>query len=96
MQDTIDRFVEELNKKFPPKHDWSETFVVGDGTRYHKVWRFSSQRDRITSIYAFVDKKTGDLYKPASWRIPAKQARGNINDASGLDACGEYSVRYLR
>lgn len=30
-----------------------------------------------TSVWAFVDKITLDVYKPASWAAPAKHARGN-------------------
>ena len=41
-------------------------------------WRIL--RDR--SAFAFVDKKTGDVLKPASWSAPAKHARGNIFDES--------------
>ena len=30
------------------------------------------------SVHAFVDRENGDLYKPASWRAPAKIARYNL------------------
>jgi len=50
-----------------------------------------------TSVYAFLDKTNGNVLKPASWKSPAKHARGNIFKAdSGLNCCGPYSVAYLR
>ena len=30
---------------------------------------------REGSVHAFVDKETGQVYKPASWRAPAKHVR---------------------
>ena len=46
-------------------------FVIESGRKYHKVVMVSNQR----SVHAFVDKKTGELYKAASWRGPAKDVR---------------------
>lgn len=41
--------------------------------------------------------KKGDVLKPASWKTPAKHARGNIFDAhNGLAACNSYGPAYLR
>jgi len=52
-------------------------------------------RDR--SAWAFVDKTTGDILKPASWAAPAKHARGNIFDqAGGMAHIGPYGPNYLR
>ena len=35
----------------------------------------NGQRD---SIHAFIDKKTGDVFKPASFKAPAKGVRYNM------------------
>ena len=55
---------------------------------------------RITcdrSVHAFVDKTNGDVLKPASWKAPAKHARGNIFDAkNGLGSMGPFGPAYLR
>jgi hypothetical protein len=90
----IEAFVDELNKKWP-KTPFGCSFMFVLGKKYHKICK---TRDGIKpdSSYAFVDIVTGDLYMAASWTKPAKHIRGNINDPSGLDACNEYSVRYLR
>jgi hypothetical protein len=92
---TIEQFVEELNQKFPKVTQFKDVFVFTTGKRFYKICR---SRDGIkpNSSYAFVDKLTGDLYKSASWSVPALHIRGNINDSSGIDACEEYSVKYLK
>ena len=33
---------------------------------------------REGSVHAFVDKKTGQVYKPASWQAPAKHVRYDL------------------
>lgn len=49
------------------------------------------------SVWAFVDKDNGDVLKPATWRSPAKHARGNLRDESrGLGLIGPYGPAYLR
>lgn len=49
------------------------------------------------SAHAFVDTTNGDVLKPASWKTPAKHARGNIFDASnGLASMGPYGPAYMR
>ena len=46
------------------------------GRKYHKIrMTINGSRD---SIHAFIDKKTGDVFKPASVKAPAKGARYNV------------------
>jgi len=46
------------------------------GRKYHKVFMYiNGRRD---SIHAFIDKKTGSVYKPASIKAPAKGERFNV------------------
>jgi hypothetical protein len=95
MNETLQQFLAALNAKFPKeKHVMKEGYMLVPGRKYTKV---CVERDgRPTSAYAFIDNTTGDLYKPAGFNGPAKHARGNINNDSGLDACGPYGVAYLR
>ena len=62
-------------------------FKVYSGKRYYKIvqqefetWEkskyFNQYRD--ASVHAFVDKKTGQVYKPASWAAPAKHVRYDL------------------
>lgn len=53
-----------------------------------------------TSVEAFIDRETVDIYKPASWSRPAKHIRGNVfSDKHGMESIDDTaypSVRYLR
>jgi len=47
-----------------------------DGRKYHKIYMtINGKRD---SIHAFIDKKTGEVYKPANTKAPAKHVRYNM------------------
>lgn len=47
-------------------------------------------------VHCFIDKN-GDVLMSASWRAPAKTARGNIfNPDNGLDCMGPYGAAYLK
>jgi hypothetical protein len=48
------------------------------------------------SVYCFIDATNGDILKSASWKTPAKHARGSIFAANPLDAVTVYGGRYLR
>ena len=46
------------------------------GRKYHKIFMcINGSRD---SIHAFIDKKTGSVYKPASLKAPAKGVRYDL------------------
>jgi len=56
-------------------------FTFESGKKYHKVimsidngGRFPDSR----SVHCFVDKKTGEVYKSASWKSPAKGVRFDL------------------
>ena len=85
-------------------HMHSVTFGVGGGRKYIKVksytknWNTDYNDDgTITktlvggergSIHCFVEKSTGDIFKPATWRAPFTKGknciRGNIYDSSSF------------
>ena len=56
-------------------------FEIREGKKYYKIVQVeydtfqgrNEYRDR--SVHAFVDKNTGNVYKPASWKAPAKHVR---------------------
>jgi hypothetical protein len=52
-------------------------FVIETGRKYHKIVMITDDGSR--SVHAFVDKKTGELYKAASFKSPAKGVRFNLN-----------------
>jgi len=52
-------------------------FEFTSGKKYFKIIQsdFRNGEYRGGSVTAFVDKKTGQVYKPASWKAPAKHVR---------------------
>ena len=68
-------------------------FVIKNGRKYYKIMQreFDTFQDRNEwregSVHAFVDKNTGEVYKPASYNSPAKHVRYDlriINDRAKL------------
>ena len=51
-------------------------FVVESGRKYHKI--VQTDKSGCQSVHAFVDKKTGELYKAASFKAPAKGVRFDL------------------
>ena len=51
------------------------------GSKYVKVVKTSAGGSR--SVHSFVEKETGNIWKAASWKAPAKNfVRGNVFDAA--------------
>lgn len=71
-----------------------------EGKKYFKVFKKEEGYDwsKNGSIVCFVDKVTGDIYKPASFSAPAKHARGNASSAqNGMEGfTAEGNVNYLK
>ena len=68
-------------------------FVVKTGKKYYKIvqqeletWSGSKYygKYRDGSVHAFVDKETGEVYKPAGWAKPAKHVRFDMRDERQL------------
>ena len=59
-------------------------FKVNTGKKYYKIVQmefdtFQNRNEyRAGSVHAFVDKQTGQVYKPASWQAPAKHVRFDL------------------
>ena len=51
-------------------------FIIETGRKYHKVIMVTDSGSR--SVHAFIDKKTGELYKSASFKAPAKGVRYDL------------------
>jgi hypothetical protein len=56
--------------------DCSIDYVIESGKKYHKVIFIDGSGTR--SVHAFIDKKTGEVYKSASWKAPAKGVRFDL------------------
>lgn len=61
-------------------------FRIQEGKKYYKIIQqdFDTYQDRNEyrdgSVHAFVDKFSADVYKPASWKSPAKHVRFNLRN----------------
>ena len=51
-------------------------YIEEGGRKYHKIVMEYENGQR--SVHAFVDKKTGEIYKSASWKSPAKGVRYDL------------------
>ena len=51
-------------------------YLDSTGRKYHKI--FMTINGKRDSIHAFIDKTTGEVYKPASIKAPAKGVRFNL------------------
>ena len=101
-----DALVEQINNKekvnaIESGHTTYNQFEYEVGRKYIKVWSYLvSQGERLCgrSCYMFVDKNTGDVYKPASYKAPAKGIRFQIEQlADNPEICDPYgSFLYVR
>ena len=61
-----------------------DKFRYIEGKKYYKVVReeYDERNDRWrdSTVHAFVDRKTGEVYKPASWKAPAKHVRFDLSN----------------
>ena len=56
-------------------------FIIESGRKYHKIIMVIDNGPNCSpsrSVHAFVDKKTGEVYKSASWKSPAKGVRYDL------------------
>ena len=93
--DRVIILAQALQKNYDRRGYASDTvFDVVEGRKYWKINMINNQE----SVHAFIDKKTGDVFKPASWRGPAKIARYNLIDEVSYGQCiarADWSGGYL-
>ena len=68
-----------------PNSDYK--FYIESGRKYHKIVMETESGSR--SVHAFVDQKTGEVYKPASFKAPAKIVRYNLLSIESREKCFE-------
>jgi hypothetical protein len=61
-----------LKDNAPDEYD----YIIESGRKYHKIIMIDSGDSR--SVHAFVNRKTGEVYKSASWKSPAKGVRYDL------------------
>jgi hypothetical protein len=70
-------------------------FYPETGRKYHKIIMNANGNK---SVHCFIDKKTGEVYKSASWKAPAKGVRYDlriINQREWLLQNADWAGSYL-
>ena len=71
-------------------------FYIESGRKYHKIIMETDSGNR--SVHAFINMKTGELHKAASFKSPVKEARFDlllIKDREWLLENADWSGSYL-
>ena len=66
-------------------------FTIQTGRKYHKIHDGNG-------VHAFVDKNTGEVYKPASYKAPAKHVRYDLRRIKQRHECfanADWAGSYL-
>jgi hypothetical protein len=80
----------------------SDLLTAEPGRRYVRVVKTNRNADGSLaqygrSVFCFVDMTSGDVLEAASWKTPAKHARGNIfAEDKGIGGVSAIGGRYLR
>jgi len=90
----INALENNYNRSYPNSHD-PKQFKLELGRKYWKI------NETNGGVHAFIDRNNGNVFKPASYKSPAKHVRYNLLDESSFnncisnaDWCGSYL--YLR
>ena len=94
--DALEQNFKDRNHGKVGRHDAPEyKFYPETGRKYHKL---IMNANGSRSVHAFVDRKTGEVYKSASWKSPAKGVRFDlrlIKDREWLLENADWAGGYL-
>ena len=98
--DTHEYHQRKIDELKAGKCDYSH--IIESGSKYHKIIQVidngPNRMGPSRSVHAFVDKKTGEVYKSASWKSPAKGVRFDlrvINQREWLLENADWGGGYL-
>jgi hypothetical protein len=84
----INKLLENYRKRY---QEAGIEFEVVRGTKYYKLIQRNIRRNSLGSyegsVHAFVHRQSGAVYKPASWKAPAKHVRYNLLDDVSFETC---------
>lgn len=72
----------------------SELVIAKGGRKFIKVQTQDTSGEH-NSAYAFINARTGEVFRPAGRDAPAKHARGNVLDRATWGCFGPHGVSYL-
>lgn len=81
----------EISEKWAKVYKWEER---GGELRKDAIYAFIAMDDNTTKTLGVIKK--GDIHKPASYKLPAKHARGNVFQEDFGNCIGPISISYLR
>lgn len=85
------------NSNYAAQVDVQKLYSVHSSRKYYKIIETDHcSREASTggSVHAFVDKVSGAVYKPASWKAPAKHVRYQLLDDASFNKCMEVADCY--
>lgn len=90
LQATSDK---ECQERYPSLWEAHKTykFSFTEGGKYFKVTHSFGEQ---TSVFCFVDKSNGDIYKAETWSRPAKHIRGSIFNENPPVTLGSLYLRH--
>ena len=68
--------LQQSHQRQYPNSGRNYSYALISGRKYHKVMQCVD--GQTESVHAFIDKKTGSVFKPASFKAPAKGVRFNL------------------
>lgn len=88
----IDCLLNKIIEKYTEQYGYNDlAFDIVKGTKYYKIVQRSIKRTNLGgdggSVHAFINRQSGAVYKPASWKAPAKHVRYNLLDDVSYETC---------
>ena len=98
-QNGNDKYLQERARKIENDEECIK-FTITSGKTYFKIIQNDYRNGKYESagVHAFVRKDTGEVYKPASWKAPAKHVRYDmriINQREYMYANCDWAGGYL-
>ena len=78
-----DALQQNYQSRYPNGRNYSYALI--SGRKYHKLMQCVN--GETESVHAFIDKKTGEVYKPASFKAPAKIVRYRLLEIASRELC---------
>ena len=103
VSDRINQLIDAWNEKsknyhikqYPNSPLPARVMAREDGNKFTKL--VTADVGPGKSAIAFVNLETGDIFKSASWKAPAKGVRGSVMaEDYGISCFGPCGVNYLR
>lgn len=93
VDNVIAHYVQQLNIKSCAGKMADKVFTITNGRKYAKVVS-SNKGGNHNSVFCFIDRNTGEVYKAATWKSPAKHVRYTLTDEESAQNLAHNSDPY--